>query len=273
MNLTTQAKKRLPRPVKAVLRPLYRKGYDIFSPTYVLDKKLLSDTMEYFDLTRNEVITIAKARNKLNVILWNSLNPTTDEEIKRFHEITPFFAIGLQYQHARKDQREFRSQILSVASGDCLDYGGGVGDLCLKLAEKGLNVTFGDVPGVSMEFAKWLFKKRGYDIETIDLEKEALSKQYDTIICIAVIQHIPQPGPVLEQIANSLRKGGKLVITDLHGWEHPGLPMDFKIEIDTEGLLESFGLVRTARDWLWVKTDGEVPVERELARKNRMLVK
>ena len=273
MNLTTQAKKRLPRPVKAVLRPLYRKGYDIFSPTYVLDKKLLSDTMEYFDLTKDEVIAIAKARNKLNAILWKAMNPTTEQEIRRFHEIAPFFVIGLQYQHARKDQRKFRAEVVNIASGDVLDYGGGVGDLCLKLAEKGLNVTFGDVSGVSMEFAKWLFQKRGYDIKVVDLEKEALSKQYDTIICISVIQHIPQPEPVLEQIANSLRKGGKLIITDLHGWEHPGYPMDFKIEIDTEGLLESFGLVKTNKDWLWVKTDGEVPVERELAGKNRMLGK
>lgn len=254
-NLRTQVKKHVPIPVKDALRRLYREGYDIFSPAVLLDKELLGDTMEYFDLTKDEVITIARARNKLNAILWKAMNPTTDEEIRRFHQIAPFFTIGLQYQHGRKDQRKFRAEVVNIASGDVLDYGGGVGDLCLKLAEKGLNVTFGDVSGVSMEFARWLFQKRGYNIEIIDFEKEALSKQYDTIICIAVIQHIPQPGPVLEQIANALREGGKLIITDLHGWEHPGHPMDFKIEIDTEGLLESRGLVKTPLDWLWVKTE------------------
>lgn len=273
MNLVAQAKERLPRPVKAALRPLYRKGRDILSPAVVLDKELLRDTMEYFNLTKDEVITIAKLRHKLNAMLWNALNPTTEQEIRRFYQITPFYICELQQWHGERRRREFRAEVLEIASGDVLDYGGGIGDLCLKLAEKGLNVTYGDVSGVTFEFAKWLFKRRGYNIEVIDLEKKALSKHYDTIICIDVIHQIPQPGAVLERMASSLNKDGKLIITCLHCQQDKSHPMSSKMGFDAEELLNSLGLAQTDKKWLWVKADAKVPVEQGLARQHRIGVK
>ena len=264
MNLVAQAKKCLPRPVRAALRPVHEKVRDIWKPAFVLDKKLVRDIMEYFNLSHNEVTSMLKLGRKLNMRFWDILHPQTEEEIKRFYEVTPFYVFELAYWHMQRYQRKFRDEVLKISSGDVLDYGGGIGDLSVKLAERGLNVTYGDVSGATFEFAKWLFKKRGYNIKVIDLESEALSKQYDTIICIDVIIQTPHPGAILQRIASSLKKNGKLIITCLHGSKSE-YPAYLETGVDVEELLNSLGLMQTDKEWLWVKATAEVPVEQELA--------
>ncbi len=181
------------------------------------------------------------------------VHPQTEEEIKKFYELTPFYVFDLAYWHMERRQKKFRDEVVEIASGDVLDYGGGIGDLCVKLAERGLNVTYGDVSGATFGFAQWLFEKRGYHIEAIDLEKENLSKQYDTIICIDVIEHLNRQEATLRRISGSLKKEGQLVITLLHGYDHAGWPMHLKIRFDGDELLKSLGLHKTDKKWLWVK--------------------
>ena len=147
--------------------------------------------------------------------------------------------------------------------GDVLDCGGWIGDLSVKLAEKGLNVTYGDASGATFEFAKWLFQRRGCNIEVIDLAEEGLSKRYDAIICIDVIEHIPRLEAILERIAGSLNKEDKLIITCLHGWEHESYPMHLEMGFDAEELLNSCGLLKIDKEWLWMKARGEVPIEQD----------
>ena len=106
---------------------------------------------------------------------------------------------------------------------------GGIGDLCIKLAEKELDVTYGDVRTKNMEFAKRLFEKRGYKIKVLDIVNEFDHlEDYDTILCIDVIEHIPHPEVVLERMTKHLRNNGRLIITEL-------------------------GLSKGHHDWLWIK--------------------
>jgi hypothetical protein len=55
-----------------------------------------------------------------------------------------------------------------------LDFGGGVGDISIRLAEKGLNVTYAEVKGRNKDFATWLFHRRqpGNRIEVLDIETD-----------------------------------------------------------------------------------------------------
>jgi len=272
MNLVAQAKERLPCPVRATLRPVYQKVRGVWDPAFVLDEELVRDIMEYFNLSYSEATCMCKLGRKLNIRFWYSLHPETDEEIERFYEITPFYVFELAYWHMDRRQRKFRDEVLKISSGDVLDYGGGIGDLCVKLAEKELNVTYGDVPGVTFEFAKWLFKRRGYNIEVIALGKGALSKRYDTILCTDVIIQTPHPGAILQRVVSSLKKNGKLIITCLQG-ARSEYPLYLETGVDVKEQLNSLGLLKTDKDWLWVKADATVPVEQELARQHRIGVK
>jgi 2-polyprenyl-3-methyl-5-hydroxy-6-metoxy-1,4-benzoquinol methylase len=90
----------------------------------------------------------------------------------------------LIYWHTRPSQRRFRKEVVRIARGDCLDYGAGVGDLCIELRRKGYNVTYADVGGKTFEFAKWLFERKNVNIPMINLSKQDLEDKYDTIICM-----------------------------------------------------------------------------------------
>jgi 2-polyprenyl-3-methyl-5-hydroxy-6-metoxy-1,4-benzoquinol methylase len=254
MTISTLAKKYLPGPVQNFITPIYRSLIGIWNNQYILDRKLSQEVMEYLKLRNSEAIGMFKLAAKLNAMLWTALDPKTEEQIKKFYEITPFYICDLAYWHMTKGQRKLRDTIVEIATGDVLDYGGGIGDLSARLAEKGLNVTYTDIQGKTFEFAEWLFKKRGLSVEVLDQEKSVFFKQYDTIICLDVIEHIPNPKTVLERMAISLKRQGKLIITTMQcSGDTEVHPMHFKVEFNTEKLLESFGLAKTDKKWLWVK--------------------
>jgi len=263
MDFVEKVKQLLPLPLRVVIRRLRWYIFVSRNQRVSWDRQLVRDIAEYFNLSYKETILLLKLGCKLNALLWNALHPETEEEISRFYKITPFYIFDLAYWHMWKGMRKFSDEILKVADGDTLDYGGGIGGLCIKLAEKGLDITYSDVPGRTFEFAKWLFEKRGYNIRAINLEKEELQDQYNTIICIDVIEHVPNPEDVLYRMASSLRKGGKLIITQLQGLEDVGVhPMHFKMKFNAEELLKSLGLSKTDRKWLWVKDADKIPLSK-----------
>lgn len=107
-----------------------------------------------------------------------------------------------------------------------------------------------------MGFAKWLFKKRGYEkIIVLDIENEFdLLEEYDTVLCIDVIEHIPHQKVVLERMARHLRSNGRLIITKLNFQGEEDTPLHcIKMVFDGEKFLNELGLVKGRYDWLWIK--------------------
>lgn len=254
----------MPESIKEPLLSAYAR----YNSKVILDKKLINDLVEFsnqnyawFHLNFDEVVWLGRLGNKLNENLWNILNPTTEEEINNFYRILPYYIYRLSYWHMERGQRKFREKVVEYSFGDVLDYGGGPGDLSVKLAEKGLNVTYADVQGITMDFARWLFERRGYKnkIGVLDVEKEGgkiWMKEYDTIICIDAIEHIPHPEIVLERMAKHLRNNGRLIITQLKSSGHvEDAPMHFEVNFnESEKLLNSLGVFNSGVcEWLWVK--------------------
>jgi len=240
--------KLLPNVLKEPLIQIYQK----WNSRIIWDKELINDLMEFFDLSYDETLCMLKVGRRVVITQWD---PKTDDEIKKFYETVRYNAFSLAYWHMQRVQRKFRDTIIKISSGDVLDYGG-IGDLCIKLAEKGLNVSYCDVRGQNMEFAKWLFKKRGYKIKVLDCEKDIdLLEEYDTILCIDVIEHIPHPEVVLNRLAMCLRTNRKLIITNLNcPGNDKNTPLHLKMDFDAEKLLNQSGLVKSEEyDWLWTK--------------------
>ena len=248
--------KKLPEPIKKLLIWVY----DKWNSKTILDKNMVKDLAEYFDLTYKETICMLKVGTKLNKVFWSILDPKTEKEIERFYELNPFYAFSLSYWHMSIGQRNFRHEIIKICEGDVLDYGGGIGDLCIELAKKGLNVTYADVNGKIFKFAEWLFKKRAKRCEIRVLDEgmnldEIWAKEYGTIVCIDVIEHIVHPEVVLEKMAKHLKNNGKLIITGLNCiGETEDHPMHLKMNFDAEELLNSFRVFKTEKDWLWIKS-------------------
>src|SRR5688572_13984992 len=125
---------------------------------------------------------------KTNAFFWNYLKISGRQD--SFYQMTPFYILELAVWHMTRYQRVFRSKIVQLSSGKVLDFGGGIGDLSLVLAQKGFSVTYADVSGETFSFAKYLFSKYSLPITMVDLSKEKIGSGYDTIICIDVIEHL-----------------------------------------------------------------------------------
>ena len=254
-SLIKQVGKHLPAFVKKLGVQLYQK----LNPEIIWDKELIRDLMEYHNLSYDETKCMLKLGRRLFCDFWDRDPPKGEEGIMTFYKTAPYDEFSLAYWHMSRGQRGFRREIIKHSFGDVLDYGGGVGDLSVKIAEKGLNVTYADINGKNMEFARWLVKKRGYEIEVRDIEKDQekiWAKEYDTIVGIDVIEHIPHPEIVLEKMAKHLKTNGRLIITQLScmGPDETA-PMHFKIDFDAEKLLNSFGVFKSGvYDWLWIKS-------------------
>lgn len=241
---------------KKFLKELLRTPYHELGLGVKLDESLINDLMQYFSLDRKEIIFYLKNSKKLNADLWKISSPKTEQEIKQFYAFTPYYVFALAYWHMKKYQRNFRRNVLNYVYGDILDYGGGIGDLCLDFLKKGhLSVTYADIGGETFNFAEWLFQKHKASIKLVNLTKEKMQGQYDTIVCIDVIEHILNPKDLIITLNGSLKNKGSLIITNL-GFKKEATkqnPMHFGLKFDVKEYLRSLGLVNKDFPWLWIK--------------------
>jgi SAM-dependent methyltransferase len=126
----------------------------------------------------------------------------------RLQEIQPITILKeklLTAEYSNKELVESRK----AAIGRVLDYGGGIGDLSLYLAQGGYKVTYFEVNEACIEFAMHLFNL--YQVtETIDYE---IIPSYDTIFALNIIDHLDDPVGTIKKYYNWLNAGGRLVIS------------------------------------------------------------
>lgn len=221
--------------------------------TSKIDKEVVNDLGEYFNLNQKEIKWLLKSGGRLNADFWYILKPKTKEEIKNFYQTTPFNIFELIYWHSKRTQRLFRSEVIETAKGKVLDYGGGVGDLSISLFKKGFEIHYAELGGNTFDFAEWMFKKRGCNIKTIDSDKDKISEKYNTIICIDVIEHIVDSKELLNNLVSRLEDRGKLIITNLNAPVLKNHPMHIRMNFNGEEYLNSLGLVKDKKSWLWIK--------------------
>ena len=124
-SLIKKIEKHLPKKIKEPLNQLYGKW------SFKIDKRLVKDLMEFhrikynFNLNYREAIYMVKLGGRLVADLWSQLNPQTEEEIKSFYRINPWYVFEFVNWHASMGQRKFRKKVVEYSFGDVLDYGGG----------------------------------------------------------------------------------------------------------------------------------------------------
>jgi SAM-dependent methyltransferase len=255
LSMIKKVLRRLPPKIFRIMRSTY----DRWNSVVHIDRRMTHDLAEYFGVSYEQAVCLLKVGSRLNKETWNILQPKSDEEIMQYYQVNPFYIFSLSYWHMSREQRQFRREIIRFSKGWVLDYGGGVGDLSLALAQTGLSVTYVDVGGKTFDFAKWFLALRGFaDILLLDATKDEERiwvRKYETIVCIDVIEHIKHPEVLIAKIASSLAERGILIIT---GLDSKGVnedhPMHLAINFSPTELLNSFGLYQSeGRSWLWVK--------------------
>jgi 2-polyprenyl-3-methyl-5-hydroxy-6-metoxy-1,4-benzoquinol methylase len=254
--------KQLPSWIKFPAIYIYKR----ITREFKLDKQLLGYLVEFYNYAQhyeNIPLTFHEGIKMLDISwrfvndLWKIMNPTSPDEILKFYEVVPWYIFDIARTHMLRSYRRLEKRIIEECRGKILNYGGGIGDLSVKLAMRGHDVTHLDVPGKTLEFAKYYFNKKRLNIKIIVVNEinVSLPDYYDTIICLEVIEHVPNPKDILQELANKLRKNGRLIITqlDCKGSDESN-PMHFKINFNAEELLNSMGLYKSnSYSWLWLK--------------------
>ncbi len=101
-----------------------------------------------------------------------------------------------------------------------LDFGSGIGQNAIMLAEAGFDVSMMDIPGYTADFAQFRAKKRGLNIPFYPAYVgEYLEQKFDVILCFDVFEHLKDEE--FEDVINRLMRmkapGGQVLISASFG--------------------------------------------------------
>ncbi|HYJ08310.1 MAG TPA: methyltransferase domain-containing protein [Polyangiaceae bacterium] len=108
--------------------------------------------------------------------------------------------------------RIIREMVGPVSGLSLLEVGSGGGHVLRMFRDAQLTAV--DVSGKFLEIARE--NLRGYDCKFLqgEIDKLALPEaSFDRIVCTEVLEHIPDPAPVMREIARLLKPTGRAVIT------------------------------------------------------------
>lgn len=130
-----------------------------------------------------------------------------DGESRPLHDLNP---VRLAYVAQRTALRGAR----------VLDVGCGGGLLSEALAAAGAEVTAIDLaPGV-LDVARLHLFESGLKVDYREISVEALAQQlpqhFDAITCMEMLEHVPDPGSVIEACAHLLKPGGRWFASTLN---------------------------------------------------------
>ncbi len=105
-----------------------------------------------------------------------------------------------------------------------LEIGAGIGNMTSSLCPR-VAYTATDINPLYLDFLRGAFGGRPYlDVRQCDLGEsrdfEPLAGRYDTVVCLNVLEHVPDEAGALANIRGALAPGGKLVVLVPQG---PGL--------------------------------------------------
>jgi 2-polyprenyl-6-hydroxyphenyl methylase/3-demethylubiquinone-9 3-methyltransferase len=123
-----------------------------------------------------------------------------DSEFRPLHEINPL-------------RLEWIDGIAPIAGRRVLDVGCGGGILADALARKGADVLGIDLAGKALKVAQLhAMEASTRDVKYREVSVEALAVEqptsFDVVTCMEMLEHVPQPGSVVEACARLVKPGG-----------------------------------------------------------------
>lgn len=107
-----------------------------------------------------------------------------------------------------------------LAGKQVLDLGCGGGLLSEAMAGRGAHVTGADSAAELIETAAAHARTAGLDIDYVHADSSELlaagEARFDIVVCLEMLEHVPDPGAVIDDCARLLRPGGDLVLSTLN---------------------------------------------------------
>ena len=193
--------------------------------TIVVSDELIEEIQLYLGWDIPQVVDALYSGTKMLADEWNYKNPQSPEEIIDFYKEAENYIFDLAGWHRIPNRKQLTATAIKICQQNnlqkILEFGCGIGQDGILFAESGFEVTLADLPGKTLDFAKWRVKRRGTEIKFTNSDE--LKEKYDGILCFDVLEHVWEPKEIVEYLNHHLQIGGILLITAHfeHTEEHP----------------------------------------------------
>lgn len=180
-------------------------------------KDAIAEIADYLGKNEDEVDALLE----LGVLArkdWAKHDASSRESVEEFYSTTHGFiydtmAAFLLYQ---KESTNLIINIVTLARSlqpqSVLDFGGGSGGYTICCKQLGMNISYADVAGETMNFAKWRFEKRGLDIPCLEARDWKSLGSFDLIYAFSVMEHLYDPVGTMAKIKEHLNPGGRIYL-------------------------------------------------------------
>lgn len=165
-------------------------------PETKVDHKVVDEAAEYLGVPRAQVIVrMAEMKATLHKV-WNATNPDSLDALRKFYSgENPLHFYNVLEFNTWSDAQYPRVDFVKYGIQSAFDYGCGCGTTAVHLVENGIKkIAITELSDSLRKFAIWRLKKRGVEPEVVAVKDfRPLSKRYDLITCIDVMEHLPNP--------------------------------------------------------------------------------
>lgn len=182
----------------------------------------INELILYTRKTETEIIDLIKnAMNNRNNE-WFKYSQTSVIDFHRMTELSMYCLTKWNSEERYQFIKAYIAYIAKKHGGKMLDFGGGIGDLTILLANQGSNVDFLEVPSHTLNYAKWRFKRRFLDVHTYTTLNK-IKTTYDVIIVLDVFEVLEKPEAHLQKFYTMLNPNGLLItsIPEFNEKDHP----------------------------------------------------
>jgi SAM-dependent methyltransferase len=201
-------------------------------------KLVLSQLLKEYD---NPGINVSRAMHQygLEPHKWT-------DKLTEFYSQTDAFLYELIVWNLNKCKRRMRRRIgkylyKNIGQNlNILTVGDGLGVDSIYLARAGHHVTYFETSAYAQAFAKMFFADYAKDINVLDNPDQIPKNSYDVVICLDVLEHVPDPSGFVEIITSYLKLNGHLFVHAPFYQIHPSTPTHLKSNRKYSGSLRLY---------------------------------
>ena len=208
----------------------------------------ISELVEFTGYTQQRIRELWETSNQQLAKNWElAAIPHDDRErmAEWYRQNSELYLFAISAYNLEYKRIKSNLKVIRFARGACLDYGAGNGEILLELARRGHPVTYFDVEGVTMKFARTRAQQHGLNVEFArtkdELKAVAQRHGFDTIFSFDVLEHLPDLPGELSFLSSMLAPNG-IFVFDVPAGSTKAHPMHLNHNLNVLDYMSAKGL-------------------------------